>query len=191
MPILRYGPWAQTNFDITSVTPLNEITDFSNEPPALSGPVNIANIDWPDQNWGVLFKKLRYDVESNIYFYDSGGVAELGDTISFTASEGGGDQIQIFLYYQAVTQFDLQFDWEFKIDPPLPGFSPENFSIGSYRTIEDGVEIDAFDEFGISGSEQITLPASTLGRVFIDVIFSFGAIPEESVEVSFSVPEPE
>jgi len=53
------------------------------------------------------------------------------------------------------------------------------------------VEIDAFDEFGISGSEQITLPASTLGRVFIDVIFSFGAIPEESVEVSFSVPEPE
>ncbi len=149
--IIRYGPWANG-----LANAINPITDFSDPPPANTGPVNCTNTDWITESWGVLFTKTSEGLPET---FQGAGVAGLGQSIELE-SAGSGDSIRFAFYYQASESFNLTWEWEFK------NAFPPQISQGSitweYETLDGSVGSGSNN--GEDGSEVISLPSTFLGR---------------------------
>jgi len=140
MAILRAGPWGSL-----TETHADPVTDFSVEPTVF--PVNCAKDDWPNQVWGAVYSKTAASTTEH-------ELAELNETIS---ASGTFPVIEMQFCYQSTQGFDIEVNWDIVFtDFSLPDIS------WSYTTIE-GSSDSFFNTPADSGTETVTLPASTFG----------------------------
>ena len=143
MAILRAGPWG--NLD----------SPYENEPAVKDDqtniyPVNCARADWPNQPWRLLYtENTDIGIET--------GTAALGSPI---VANGVGDAA-VFLDFnwQATQDFEVDLQWDIT-STDVGGVYPT--LEWQWNTIE-GTNDYLFDTPTDSGTDTITLPASTFG----------------------------
>lgn len=158
MAILRAGPWGNlnnTHEDVPSDTSVG-LNIY---------PVNCALSDWPNQDWAAYF--ISYDSlgsgsePSSLY-----GVSDLGESVSRSSNSSLDlftPVVEFYFCYQATESFDIDFNWEFTgTNNNFPSLS------WSYATIEGDVD-SYFNTPASSGTEVISLPATSFGKVICSV----------------------
>ena len=114
-------------------------------------PVNCAKTDWASgATWGAYFERGESSIGT-----DEVGVVALGETKSQPAEIEGSFVLMRFCY-QATQEFTIDLNWS----------SPAGGGIWQVTalTLEGGIPVKSGAASG-SGSETITLPASSFGRV--------------------------
>ena len=149
MSILRAGPWG-------------ELGDEFQDPPVGTptgvdpSPVNCAKNNWPNQDWGAVYEIDIETASGPEYEY---GVVGLGEDV---VGEGYLIANRIFFCWQATEEFDINLNWD--MDSDYVGTNLPSFN-WAYQTIEGDSDSD-FDTPSNSGTETVTLPATTFGRFY-------------------------
>lgn len=146
MAILRAGPWAEFGIDYFVDAP----ADFNTEPDQI--PVNCVLEDWANDTWKVLW------VHGNGPGFVASGTAGINEAVGVS----GTATLRMKFCYQAVSDFDVAFDWS------ASGVNDGAWNWGS-NTIEGGFDFDQGQGPPNQGTEIVTLPASTLGRFQVEV----------------------
>ena len=164
MTILRAGPWG-------NLTSAHEDVPADVSVPLGIYPVNCALNDWPNQAWGAVYERFGAFIPD---FYEYGTVA-LDESLSVDSDVG---HISMQFCYQATQDFDIDINWLITATGTfLPDLS------WSYGTIE-GSSDSFFNTPADSGTETVTLPASTFG-VF-GTTLGIGSTDIETIEMSLS-----
>jgi len=156
MPILRAGPWGNlSNPHEDEPAIIDEDTDIY--------PVNCAKDDWPNQPWGSLYTLDKSFGYLDPYEY---GLASLGQGKTVTSDVGSFDVAIDFLFcYQATEEFTINFNWAFSGAGAATNFPSLYWAV----TLIDGTSDSYFNTPADSGTEIITLPATTLGLVYANI----------------------
>lgn len=157
MAILRAGPWGSLNG-----AHADRPTSFLS--PASVYPVNCAKTDWASGAIWEAFYAATSDF-NGVNAVESYGAAELGDNITVTGLNFYEVQTITFAFcYQATEDFDVSFNWFFG--------GTADFGTSSlwwdYETIE-GATDSYFNTPAHSGTETITLPASTFCQFSVNI----------------------
>lgn len=146
MAILRAGPWGELG---------DEFQDpVAGTPTGVDpSPVNCAKNNWPNQDWGAVYEIEIETASGTEYEY---GVVGLGEDV---VGEGYFLENSIVFCWQATEEFQINLNWDMGSD--YGGFPP--YLYWEYQTIEGDSDSD-FDTPINSGTETVTLPATTFGR---------------------------
>ena len=168
MAILRAGPWG--NLSSPHEDPIVDLNPgFPPYPNITIYPVNCAKGNWPNQDWGAIATTFTDD------YYEEYFLRGLNDTVTIYGFNG---YINFDFCYQATQEFDIDITWLITATGTyLPDIS------WNYNTIE-GTNDSYFNTPADSGTETVTLPASTLG-VFSGGV-GIGSDGVETVEVYLS-----
>lgn len=162
MAILRAGPWGNLTESFNDVP-----SDTSVELDIF--PVNCAKDDWPNQAWAAYYERT-VDVTGTEY-----GTAALGEELEAVSDLG---RIEMQFCYQATQDFDIDINWLITATGAgLPDLS------WLYNTIE-GTTDSFFNTPADTGTETVTLPASTFG--VLSVTLGIGSSDIETIEMSLS-----
>ena len=145
MAILRAGPWGELG---------DEFQDPVGTPTGVDpSPVNCAKNNWPNQDWGAVYEIDIETASGPEYEY---GVVGLGEDV---VGEGYLIANRIIFCWQATEEFDINLNWDIGSD--YGGFPPNLYWV--YQTIEGDSDSD-YNYPSTSGTETVTLPATTFGR---------------------------
>jgi len=141
MAILRAGPWGNlTNPHADAPSDMSVESDIF--------PVNCAKDNWPSQVWAAFYERT-VDFTSLEY-----GTAALGEELEVESDSG---HIGMQFCYQATQEFDIDINW---LIIPTGVYLPDLSWL--YNTIE-GTTDSFFNTPANTGTETVTLPASTFG----------------------------
>ena len=146
MAILRAGPWGELG---------DEFQDpVAGTPTGVDpSPVNCAKNNWANQDWGAVYEIDIETASGPEYEY---GVVGLGEDV---VGEGYLIANRIIFCWQATEEFDINLNWDIGSD--YGGFPPNLYWV--YQTIEGDSDSD-YNYPSTSGTETVTLPATTFGR---------------------------
>ena len=151
MAILRAGPWGELGDEFQD--PVSTPTGY------FPAPVNCARDDWPNQNWGAVYVTKDNSTEET-------GIVGLDESVSVSTDSGS---ITISFCWQATGDFDVDLNWSFT------GTQSFFFSglTWTYQTIEGNNDY-FFDTPSNSGTETVTLPATTFGKFSYNIAATSG-----------------
>ena len=153
MAILRAGPWGELGDEFQDpVQALVNGPDFSSSDDYLPAPVNCAKGNWPNQDWGAVYVLNDYTTE----YTTTRGIVGLNEDVEVDFNIFG--YIVIGFCWQATEDFDINLNWSFtSSESTFPTLSWQ------YSTIQ-GSDDSFFDTPTDSGTETVTLPATTFGQ---------------------------
>ena len=157
MAILRAGPWGNLN------SPHEDEPAVKDDETNIY-PVNCARSNWTNQPWLLLYNEYsdNFDITT--------GTAALGSPI--VANGVVSASVFIDFNWQATEDFDVDLQWDITSTDASGVFPTFEWQ---WETIE-GTSDSLFDTPTDSGSDTITLPASTFGtfRAYVDGVGNNG-----------------
>ena len=179
MAILRAGPWGRFG------------SRHENEPAVIDGntdiyPVNCAKGDWPNQAWAAVYSlDISFGYEDP---YEYGLVSLWEEKTVIAGGEYAFDNAINFAFcYQATEAFTINFNWAFTGSAAAYNYP---YLTWMYSLI-DGPSGSYSNTPSNSGTEIITLPATTFGVVYAAVYsYDTGASGGLTLTSSLSDPSP-